>query len=159
MKKGTAMFITGIITGIIISFAAVVLLAPKMMFTVSESQYDFAKTKELIEKQTAENKWSMPHQYDLQATMSKNGFSVRPVTVFSICKPDIAVRILDNDTNRHISAMMPCRIAIYEKADGKTYIARMNAGLMSKLLGSEVKAVMGEAGEDSEKILAPIIKK
>jgi uncharacterized protein (DUF302 family) len=52
--------------------------------------------------------------------------------------------------------MMPCRVAIFEKSNGKTYVARMNAGLLSKLLGSNVKAVMGEAGQDSEKIIEPL---
>jgi len=153
------MFLAGIITGILISLGLVFLLAPKLMFSVSESKYDFATTKALIEKATPENKWSMPHQYDLQATMKKHGFDVNPVTVFSICKPDIAVKILGADDNRHISAMMPCRIAIYEKADGKTYIARMNAGLLAKLLGNEVNAVMGDAETGSEKILEQVIKK
>jgi uncharacterized protein (DUF302 family) len=88
--------------------------------------------------------------------MAKHGFTVKPVKVFSICKPDIAIRILGSDTDRHIAAMMPCRVAIFEKSNGKTYVARMNAGLLSKLLGSNVKAVMGEAGQDSEKIIEPL---
>ena len=148
----------GIITGILISLGLVLLMAPKLMFSVSESKHDFATTKALIEQATPENNWSMPHQYDLQATMKKHGFDVNPVTVFSICKPDIAVKILGADDNRHISAMMPCRVAIYEKADGKTYIARMNASLLAKLLGSEINTVMGDAGTGSEKILEQVIK-
>lgn len=153
------MFLAGIISGILISLALVVLLAPKLMFIESESNFDFETTKQLIEKGTPENKWSMPHQYDLQATMDKHGFKVNPVNVYSVCKPDIAVKILGGDTHRHISAMMPCRIAVYEKADGKTYVARMNAALMARILGKEVNAVMGEAGEGAEKILEPILKK
>jgi uncharacterized protein (DUF302 family) len=101
----------------------------------------------------------MPHQYDLKQTMAKHGLDVKPVKVFSICKPDIAVRVLGKDDDRHISSMMPCRVAIYEKADGKTYIARMNAGLFSILLGGNAKAIMGDAGSGSEKILETVIKK
>ncbi len=159
MKKPSLMFVAGILTGIIVSIALVVVFAPKLLFRVSESQYDFERTKVLIEESTAAENWSMPHQYNLQATMEKHGFDVQPVTVFSICKPDIAVRILDQDEKRHISAMMPCRIAIYETKDGKTYVSRMNAGLLSKLLGSDVNAIMGEAGEGSEKILDAVLKK
>ncbi len=150
------MFLTGLISGLILAIFIALLLAPKMMFTVSESKYDFEKTAELIIESTKENQWSMPHQYDLQATMDKHGLSVKPVKVFSICKPDIAYRILGSDSDRHVSAMMPCRVAIYEKSNGKTYVARMNAGLLSKLLGGNVKAVMGDAGDDSEKILEPL---
>lgn len=153
------MFLAGVISGILISLVLVFALAPKLMFIESESNYDFATTKAMIEKATPEQKWSMPHQYDLQATMDKHGYQVKPVTVFSVCKPDIAVRILGDDSHRHISSMMPCRIAIYEKADGKTYIARMNATLLARLLGSQVNAVMGEAGDGAENILEPILKK
>ncbi len=152
------MFIAGIITGILISLVAVFLVAPKMMFIVSESKYDFATTKSMIEEATTANQWSMPHQYNLQATLQKHGFSVQPVAVFSICKPDIAVNILNDDKKRHVSSMMPCRIAVYEKSNGKTYIARMNAELIAKLLGSEINSIMAEAGVGSEKILEPVIK-
>ena len=150
------MFLTGLITGIALTILLIVLAAPRMMFHVSESNYDFEQTTAMIEESIRDNQWSMPYQYDLQATMAKHGFTVKPVKVFSICKPDIAIRILGNDQDRHISAMMPCRVAIYEKNNGKTYVARMNAGLLSKLLGNNVKAVMGEAGQDSEKIIKPV---
>lgn len=152
------MFIAGIITGILISVAAVFVLAPKIMFIVSESKYDFETTKTLLEESTKAEEWSMPHQYDLQATMQKHGFSVKPVTVYSICKPEIAVNILGDDNKRHVSSMMPCRIAVYEKTNGKTYVARMNAELIAKLLGKELHTIMGEAGTGSEKILQPILK-
>lgn len=152
------MFITGLISGIVISGLLLFFLFPKAMFTVSESKYDFEKTAEILTESVKDNNWSLPHQYDLQQTMAKHGFDVKPVKVFSICKPDIAVRVLGNDSDRHISSMMPCRVAIYKKADGKTYIARMNAGLFSVLLGGNAKAVMGDAGSGSEKILEAIIK-
>ena len=158
MKNTIAMFLIGLIVGILLSVIFVFVLAPKVVFTVSESKYDFDTTAEMIIESTKENQWAMPHHYDLQATMKKHGFTVKPVKVFSICKPDIAVRILDNDTDKHVSAMMPCRVAIYEKNDGKTYVARMNAGLLSKLLGGNIKAVMGDAGDDSENILKPLFK-
>lgn len=158
-KTITLSFLAGLIAGIFTLGLAVLLLAPRMLFTVNESKYDFATTTEMITESVKTNKWSMPHQYDLQMTMEKHGFSVKPVTVFSICKPDIAVRILNNDNDRQVSAMMPCRVAIYEKADGKTYVSRMNAGLMSKLLGKNAKAIMGEAGQGSEDILKSILKK
>ncbi|MGQ8337639.1 DUF302 domain-containing protein [Sunxiuqinia sp. A32] len=158
MKKNTNMFITGLITGILASVLIILVLAPKMMFTVTESKYDFDKTAEMIIESTKTNKWSMPHHYDLQATMAKHGFSVKPVKVFSVCKPDVAVRVLGSDDDQHVSAMMPCRIAIFEKKDGKTYVSRLNAGLLSKILGGNIKAVMGDAGDDSEKILEPLFK-
>ncbi|WP_299576166.1 DUF302 domain-containing protein [uncultured Sunxiuqinia sp.] len=157
MQQKTMVFITGLVTGILLSFLVIFLTVPKMLFTESESNYNFTETIERIEQSVQENNWSIPHQYNLQATLSKHGFEVKPVRVFSICKPDLAARLLTGDADRQLSAMMPCRIAIFEKSDGKTYITRINAGLLSKLLGAHAKAVMGEAGEGSEEILAPLI--
>jgi len=37
---------------------------------------------------------------------------------------------------------MPCTISVYEKADGKIYIAHMNAGLMGKVFGGVISEVM-----------------
>jgi uncharacterized protein (DUF302 family) len=44
--------------------------------------------------------------------------------------------------NASISAMMSCRIAIYEKTDEKTSISRSNAGLFAKLLGGKASVTL-----------------
>lgn len=152
------MFFIGLFSGFIIIGLFLTFVFPKMLFSVNESKYDFNQTAEILTQAVQENNWKMPHQYDLQQIMANNGFEVKPVKVFSICKPDIAMRILGNDNDKHISALMPCRVAIYEKADGKTYISRMNAGLFAKLLGGKAGAVMGDAGEGSETIMKAVVK-
>lgn len=157
-SKPFTVFLTGLVSGIIISGLVVFFVFPKLMFSVSESKYDFEQTTEILTGAVKENSWNLSHQYDLQQTLAKHGFEVKPVKVFSICKPDIAIQVLGSDEDRHISSIMPCRVAIYEKANGKTYIARMNAGLFSILLGGNAKAVMGDAGTGSEHILKSVIK-
>lgn len=151
------MFLIGLLSGILLTILAAVLVLPKMLFIESESKYNFEETASLISSGTTENGWAMPHQYDLQATMKKHGFEVRPVTVFSVCSPVLANQILGSNNDQVVSAMMPCRISIYQKNDGKTYISRMNAGLFSKLMGGKTKKVMTEAGAGSEQILKQII--
>ena len=152
------MFLIGFISGIILIGLFLAFIIPKMLFSVNESKYDFDQTVDLFTESTKNKNWKMPYQYDLQQIMANNGFEVKPVKVFSICKPDIAVRILNNDHDRHISAIMPCRVAIYQKTNGKTYISRMNAGLFAKLLRGKASSVMGAAGEGSEYILKAVVK-
>ena len=53
---------------------------------------------------------------------------------------------------------MPCRIAIYEKNDGKIYFSRMNSGLLSKAMGKITRKQMAIAAADTEKFLQ-LIKK
>ena len=64
------MFLAGLITGIIIAIIAVVIIVPKQMFIVNESKLDFDSTVAAIEKSASDNKWSVPHHYDLQATLN-----------------------------------------------------------------------------------------
>lgn len=157
MKKGAAMFLTGLLVGIGLSLILIVVVLPRQMFVINESKLGFDETVEAITQSVQENKWSMPHVYDLQATMKKNGFEVKPVKVFSLCKPEHAYKILSDDNERMVSALMPCRVAVYEKG-GKTYVSMLNSGLFSKLMGKKVKEVMGDASAENLKILAPVIK-
>ncbi|WP_319272273.1 DUF302 domain-containing protein [uncultured Draconibacterium sp.] len=155
--KGLTMFLTGLIVGILLTIIMIVVILPKQMFVVNESKLGFDETVAAIEQSAKDNDWSMPHLYDLQATMKKHGFEVKPVKVFSLCKPDHAYQILSSDHERVVSALMPCRVAVYER-DGKTYISMLNSGLFSKFMGNKVKTVMGAASEENKQILAPVIK-
>jgi len=155
--KGLTMFLAGLIVGIIVTIIAIVVVLPKQMFVVHESKLGFDETVETITQSAKDNEWSMPHLYDLQATMKKHGFEVKPVKVFSLCKPEHAYQILNSDDERVVSALMPCRVAVYEKG-GKTYVSMLNAGLFSKFMGKKVNAVMGAASSENEQILAPVIK-
>lgn len=152
-----SIFLIGLLSGILLTLVFAIIIVPRILFVESESKYDFEKTAELITSAASENSWAMPHQYDLQMTMKKHGFEVRPVTVYSVCNPVLANQILGSNNERIVSAMMPCRIALYQKNDGKTYVSRMNAALMAKLMSGKTKKVMNEAGAGSEKILEQII--
>lgn len=155
--KGLTMFIAGLFVGVIATVLIIVVMLPKQMFVVHESKLDFDETVETITQSAKDNEWSMPHQYDLQATMKKHNLEVNPVKVFSLCKPEHAYQILNSDEVRSVSALMPCRVAVYEK-DGKTYVSMLNAGLFSKFMGKKVSSVMGAASAENEQILEPVIK-
>lgn len=157
MKKGLTMFLTGLIVGIVVTVVAIAVVLPKQMFVVEESKLGFKETIAAIEKSAADHQWGIPHQYDLQETLRGKGFDVKPVNVMSLCKPKHAYEILSGDQERLASAMMPCRVAVYEK-DGKTFVSMLNSGLLSKFMGSKIKEVMGVASQENRQILAPVIK-
>jgi len=157
MKKGIFKFLSGLVVGVAITLLALFVILPKQMFVVNESKLGFDETVATIVKSAADNNWSVPHQYDLQAAMKKHDLEVNPVTVFSLCKPDHSFEILKRDEERLVSALMPCRIAVYEK-NGKTFISMLNSGLFSKLMGSKINEVMSLASEENLKILEPVIR-
>ena len=155
--KGFIMFFVGIIVGGLMVTVVVVVILPKQMFVVKESKLNFDETVDAIVQSAKEQKWNMPHQYDLQATMKKHGFSVKPVKVFSLCKPEHAYKILSSENERAVSALMPCRVAVYEKG-GKTYVSMLNSGLFSKFMGKKVSEVMSAASAENQQILTPVIQ-
>ena len=152
------LFAGGLVIGIVITVIYLMTVFPGKLFLVSESKYGFEETNERIAELANDYNWSLPHVYDLQATMEKNGINVLPVKVFSMCQPQHAGKILSGEKERVVSAMMPCRVSVYEGKDGKTYISRMNATLMSKLMKKNVKNIMGEVAVENEKILEPLVK-
>lgn len=157
MKNKLSMFLIGLTVGITVTILAIVVILPGYMFIVKESKLGFKDTVEAIEKSAAEQKWGIPYQYDLQATLKSKGFDVKPVNIISLCKPEHANEILSGNNERLASALMPCRIAVYEK-DGKTFVSMLNSGLFSKFMGAKIKTVMGAAAKENKQILAPFIK-
>jgi uncharacterized protein (DUF302 family) len=151
-------FLVGLILGVALTIAAIFVLVPGKMFIVKESKYGMEQTVAGLEKTAADMKWGVQHKYDLQATLKGKGFDVAPVTVMSLCKPELANVILSSHDEQLVSAMMPCRVAVYEN-NGKTYISMLNARLLSGLLGKKSKAVIREASNGSEKIVDAVALK
>jgi uncharacterized protein (DUF302 family) len=157
MKNTFVMFLMGLIVGVGLTILAIMVIVPKQLFVVKESNLGFDQTMEAIEKSAASNQWGVPFKYDLQATLKGKGFDIQPVKVISLCKPAFANEILSDNNERLVSALMPCRVAVYEK-EGKTYVSMLNASLFAKFLNKKSKQVMSQASAENEKILDPIIK-
>jgi uncharacterized protein (DUF302 family) len=54
--------------------------------------------------------------------------------------------------------MLPCRISVYEKTDGKTYISRMNAPAFAAMIGGDAAKTMVQAFNETEVIIDVAIK-
>jgi uncharacterized protein (DUF302 family) len=123
------------------------------------SPYNMDRTVEMITKKAKELNWSVPFVHDLQQSLAKSGKEVKPVKVIEICKPEYSGRMLELNDERIISVMMPCRISVYMKNDGKTYVALINvATLMDKMPGS-IALIMKAASDESYKIVSSVINK
>lgn len=155
-KIGT--FVVGLVVGGIIAGATIWLAMPGMMLHVSQSSLSFDDTVSTIESRAVAAGWQVPKIYDLQTSLINAGKSdMTRLKVISLCQPDHAYAILSDDANKAVSAMMPCRIGVYETADGSVRIAQMNIGLMSKIFGGTIQEVMGKVSEEEADILGDII--
>jgi len=127
------------------------------MLLESQSKFDFNTTVDKISEAVAASGWKIPATHDLQNTIKNFGRDILPVKVLEICHPKHSVRLLELDNERIVSTFMPCRISVYEKSDGKAYISRINAALLSKSFGGLVEDVMTSANDDMEIMIAPFI--
>ena len=64
--------------------------------------------------------------------------------------------MLSGDELRIYGNMMPWGISVHEKADGKTYVSRMNSALFASQIGGVVEEVMSGAYHDAESFVAQI---
>lgn len=127
------------------------------MLLENESKYRFSETVAKLTSEVAKKAWKISVIHDLKATLKKNGIEVLPVTVFELCHPKHSSKILQKDDERIVSSVMPCRISVYEKSNGKTYISRMNSGILAKSFGGTVEEVMTEASKEVEEMLSLLI--
>ncbi len=121
-----------------------------------QSRFDFDKTVAILTKEAESRGWRVPFVHDLQMSLLKAGQEVRPVKIIEICKPAHSGKILSVDAERMISVMMPCRISVYQKGDGNTYISMMDAGKMIPVMPENAGKVMKAASDEMLQIIQQI---
>lgn len=127
------------------------------MFYEYESKYTFPETVEMLTIEIDNNTWKLSAVHDLQDTLKKGGTDVLPIKVFAICHPKHSSQLLSKDEERIVSSLMPCRLSVYEKSNGKTYISFMNAPMLASSMGGLIEKVMIESYQDVEQIVKPLI--
>ncbi len=99
--------------------------------------------------------WGHPMpDWDFHAAVGKTHYfdNLAKKRIFFICNAGYASRIVDKF--HHMGAMMPCAWSVYETATGEVYIAKMNIGLMSKMLfGNILGSTMGKVAREERVIL------
>jgi uncharacterized protein (DUF302 family) len=121
------------------------------------SPYDVATTVEKLIEAAIKMEWQNPATHDLQESLAKSGKEVKPVKVIEICKPEYSGKMLEMSDERIVSVMMPCRISVYEKVDGKTYISLLNMEAMAAEMPSSIAEAVKGASEESFEIVKSVI--
>ena len=122
-----------------------------------QSKFNFDKTVEILVNDAEKRGWKIPAVHDLQLTLAKSGKTVRPVKVIEICKPMYSGQMLELNHERIMSVMMPCRISVFEKEDGLTYIGLINSGDMTSGLQENIARIMKAASDETFEIVKSVI--
>jgi uncharacterized protein (DUF302 family) len=128
-------------------------MAGFQFFIENEIPYSFEEGVEKLKTIADKHTWRIPAVHDLQETMKKSEIDVLPVKVVALCHPKHASKILTGSDERIASPLMPCRVSVYQKNDGKTYVSRMNPAIISKIFDPKMAAAMQEAADEIEVIL------
>jgi uncharacterized protein (DUF302 family) len=147
-----------LLVGIVLSLAIVYAAAPSMMMMEDESKYGFEETVDIFEKEVKAAGWKIAGLHDMKEILDGFGYDVDNIKIFELCSSKYSAVILEEDDERIVAPLMPCRVAIYEKSDGKTYITRMNSALMAKPFGGLIDEVMQLAASETEVIIDMLIK-
>lgn len=126
-----------------------------LMFREIESPFGVEETVARIQHnvQKVGNGWALSGLRNPGKAVEASGGNVLPVMMIEACSTDYSAPILKDDSVRFLSILMPCKVSVYKKNDGKTYIGMMNAGLMGKMFGPMVGEVMGKVAEDQAKFV------
>lgn len=151
MLKVVGSFIAGAVVVILLAYN----FAGSLMFREIPSPFGVEETVARIQQniQNAGNGWSLSGLRNAAKPIEMDGGNVLPVLMIEACSTRYSGPILKDDSLRFLSNLMPCKISVYKKNDGKTYIGMMNAELIGSLFGSMVGGIMKQVSADQAKFI------
>ena len=148
------LLVGGLVAGAVIMGIIAWKLMPGMMLNIHRSRLGFDETVEYVTTAATKHKWQVPKVYDIQGSLVKAGHDdMTRVRIVSICQPHHAYDVLSPDENKKVTAIMPCRIGIYEDASGRVFLSEMNMGLMSRMFGGSIARVIGQVAVEEYEML------
>lgn len=133
-------FILGAVVAAALGFYSL----PGFMIKEVQSPYGFEETMEKVKTNAKGLGWKVPKSWNInfQKNLQKVvKVDIGPNQVIGMCEPQAAADILKHDNLKQLAVMMPCKVAVYQKSDGKTYISIMNMNLLGTAFGDVVKGI------------------
>lgn len=151
MKKIIGGFLVGAVFFAVVAWN----MAGGLMFVERASPFGMDETVARIQHNILNSGtgWTLSGLRNPARAVQIDGGNVLPVVMVEACSTRYSGPILKDDSVRFLSILMPCKIAVYKKNDGKVYIGNMNAGLMGKMFGPLVGDIMVKVAEDQQKFI------
>ncbi len=174
MRKQTTCLMSGpgvqslMFKSMVMLFALCILYGPAMaqnigdeqpqLVQVIQSSKSFSETLRAFREEAGKAGWSILNENNMAGVLSVRGFTLDPVVILDVCSGQYSARILSNDDYRPVSAFMPCRVSIYQTADGKVFVARMNTSAFTDMMPPEVAEVMSASDQEVDMIIARAVR-
>lgn len=116
---------------------------------------------ETIDKVVSNGKslgWKVPKSWrkNFQKNLKKAAKTdIGKAVTVEMCEPKAAAALLKHDKYKMFLSMMPCRVAVYEKSDGKTYVSMMNINMLGQAYKGEkeIEDLIEKLGPHMDKML------
>lgn len=105
-----------------------------------------------LAESAARHKFGIVHVHDLQQTMRNKGVEFdKQVHIFEVCNPHQAKKVLE--ANGAVSSALPCRISVYETAEG----LRLSTILPTAIMGMFGTPELAQVAEEVEAVVKAMI--
>ena len=119
-------FCLGLLWGVALTFTCGILYLRASLIHETPSQLSYEDAvRQFPVNASAIPGWTIRSQ--------KCGLPAAKIAVFELCSRTYTAPLLASDPQ--LGSIIPCRVAIYEKADGRTYLATLNSSLFMRLIG------------------------
>ncbi len=144
-------FIAGFLTAVVLVAVIAMTQMRNVMFAERVSPFGLEETIARVQRNIEETKgWKLVGLRSPSASIRAKGAYVPDTVLIETCNTDYSKPILADDSSRILSILIPCKVAVYKKKDGKVYIGTMRAGIMGWFFGLKVGQVMSRVARDQK---------
>jgi len=131
-KKYIGVFLVGALWGAVIMFIGGAVYLRHSLIVESECRQGLEETAAKIAANAkAYPAWTV-QQVPCAASQASDGSKI---AAFRFCNQGYAKMIVEDPSDRKFSCAIPCALSLYQKPDGKTYMARLNMPLLARIIG------------------------
>ncbi len=148
-------FVLGFVFGIFFTGITLNLTAQNFLIKEVVSPYDFEKTVNVITNRIKLNpNWHVVNMIDQDAEVQKyGGKAIGKTAIIQYCSGKYASEMLLDDSRKKMAIFMPKTIAVYEKNNGKVYIALSNGAFMGKIFNEKTGDIIEKVSLEVEGIM------
>lgn len=128
----------------------------QLMIREIPSPMGYAETIDRLKANIADKPgWHVFNVVDQGREIVDNGGApIGRMTILQFCHGPFASQMFSDESRRRMSVFSPRNVSVYEKNDGKTYVAIMNGDLMMKFTPPATRAIIREVARDMKSMLS-----
>ena len=147
-------FLCGTLWGAVLMFIAGVIFLRHSLFLEIPIKSDFPQVVQNLEPAAEKFNW----QVSGNSCGIPRMIGGQPLEIFRLCKREYAVELLLEEQDRKIGCLLPCAVSVYKKADGITYLSRLNMPLITNLLGGTSVSIFRDKISPEQKIIFSVFE-